>query len=89
MAHPDRTLRGVARKFTAKEHARIKTIPESLVDGLSETIAHEILGQSVIFEVVRCLMGHLAKQWLTWLGWSERGASRGERTRCQDHAIAA
>lgn len=89
LAHPDRTLRGVARKFTAKEHARIKTIPESLIDGLSETIAHEILGQSVIFEVVRCLMGHLAKQWLTWLGWSERGASRGERTRCQDHAIAA
>lgn len=34
------------RLFTAKEHLRIKGIPENLVDGCSNTIAHEIAGQS-------------------------------------------
>lgn len=39
---------GKKRLLTPKEHARVKTIPEHLVEGLSNTIAHEILGQSVI-----------------------------------------
>lgn len=39
---------GKQRLFTPVEHARIKTIPEELVAGLSDTVAHEILGQSVI-----------------------------------------
>lgn len=39
----------LSRLFTVAEHARIKTIPESAVEGLSETKAHEVLGQSVIF----------------------------------------
>ena len=40
---------GLQRLFTAEEHARIKTIPEHLINGLSETVAHEVLGQSVIY----------------------------------------
>ncbi|MFZ5883646.1 MAG: DNA cytosine methyltransferase, partial [Chloroflexota bacterium] len=36
------------RIFTPVEHARLKTIPEGLVKGLSDTIAHEILGQSIV-----------------------------------------
>lgn len=39
---------GLQRLFTPKEHARIKTIPEYLIAGLSATRAHEVLGQSVI-----------------------------------------
>jgi len=46
VGHPsDPTL---ARLFTAREHARIKGIPEHLIKGLSEKKAHEVLGQSVI-----------------------------------------
>lgn len=38
---------GLERLFTPVEHARVKSVPERLVSGLSKTTAHEILGQSV------------------------------------------
>jgi DNA (cytosine-5)-methyltransferase 1 len=41
----------LSRLLTVREHARVKTIPESMVEGLSDTKAHEVLGQSVIFTV--------------------------------------
>jgi DNA (cytosine-5)-methyltransferase 1 len=42
---------GFSRLFTPKEHARLKGIPENLIKGLSKTIAHEILGQSVLYPI--------------------------------------
>ncbi len=55
---------GLSRLFTPVEHCRVKGIPESVIDGLSDTVAHEILGQSVIypvFEAVAFELGtHLA-----------------------------
>jgi DNA (cytosine-5)-methyltransferase 1 len=38
------------RQFTPTEHTRIKGIPERLVSGLSTTLAHELLGQSICYE---------------------------------------
>ena len=38
------------RQFTPAEHARMKTIPPHLLRGASDTIQHEIAGQSVIYE---------------------------------------
>lgn len=38
----------LSRLLTPREHARVKTCPEQLVDGVSDTTAHEVLGQSVI-----------------------------------------
>jgi DNA (cytosine-5)-methyltransferase 1 len=53
------------RLLTPVEHARVKSIPESLVDGLSATIAHQILGQSVLHSafvsVGRLLGAHFQK----------------------------
>lgn len=46
LAHPSRP--GYSRLLTSREHARIKGVPTSLVAGLSEKVAHEVLGQSVI-----------------------------------------
>lgn len=46
LAHPSGD--GRLRLLTPLEHARVKTIPPQLVSGCSNTIAHEILGQSVI-----------------------------------------
>lgn len=43
------------RLLSPTEHAKIKTVPFSVVNGLSATIAHQILGQGVIFNVVRSL----------------------------------
>lgn len=37
------------RQFTPAEHARMKGIPERLVQGLSQTTAHELLGQSICY----------------------------------------
>jgi DNA (cytosine-5)-methyltransferase 1 len=45
----------LSRLFTATEHARLKGIPPSMVDGLSETIAHEVLGQSVVYPVFQAV----------------------------------
>lgn len=36
------------RLLTPTEHARVKTIPEALIEGLSATTAHQCLGQSVL-----------------------------------------
>lgn len=35
------------RLFSAAEHARIKSIPANLIEGLPKSVAHEIMGQSV------------------------------------------
>lgn len=45
--HPDDP--DLLRQLTAAEHARIKQVPEHLIEGLSNTIAHEVLGQSVVY----------------------------------------
>ena len=50
----------LSRLFTPLEHARLKGVPQSLIEGLSETTAHELLGQSVIgpvFEAVGYSLG--------------------------------
>lgn len=47
LKHPTNPL--LSRLFTPVEHARVKGIPESIIEGISETTAHEGLGQSVIF----------------------------------------
>ena len=44
--HPSRP--GYSRLLTPSEHARIKGIPPTLVAGLSDTVAHQVLGQSVV-----------------------------------------
>lgn len=38
------------RQFSPSEHARIKGCPAHLISGLSATIAHELLGQSICYE---------------------------------------
>lgn len=40
---------GLQRLLTPAEHARVKGIPETLVDGASDTLAHEVLGQSILY----------------------------------------
>lgn len=45
LQHPSDPER--SRLLSAAEHARVKGVPAALVDGLSNTRAHEILGQSV------------------------------------------
>lgn len=65
MLHP--INKALSRLFNKREHARIKKAPESIVDGLSETVAHQILGNGVIvslFEALAYSIGVVAKRQL-------------------------
>ena len=47
LEHPtDPTL---SRLLTAAEHARVKGVPVALIQGLSETNAHQLLGQGIVY----------------------------------------
>jgi len=46
---------------TAREHARIKGVPEHLIEGLSQTTAHELLGQGICVSPFIQVGKHLAK----------------------------
>lgn len=56
--HPDDP--DLMRLLTPGEHAAVKTIPPELVSGLSWTLAHTILGNSVIWEAWRSVGRHVA-----------------------------
>lgn len=47
------------RGFTPAEHSRIKGIPESLIEGLSDTVAHQVLGQSIVYPVFQAVGAHM------------------------------
>ncbi|MGP8437772.1 DNA cytosine methyltransferase [Paraburkholderia fungorum] len=55
--HPENP--DLLRQLTAAEHARVKGVPPHLVDGLSETIAHEVLGQGVVYEPFKDVGQHV------------------------------
>lgn len=64
LIHP--TNPDLLRPFTVAEHARIKEVPEHLVQGLSKTEGHVLLGQSVAYAPVRALfrrIGECVQQW--------------------------
>lgn len=50
---------GLLRQLTPMEHARVKEAPEHLVCGLSDTVAHEVLGQSVVYPPFRDVGHHV------------------------------
>lgn len=51
LQHPtDPTL---LRKLTSAEHARVKGVPAELVAGLSENLAHQLLGQGIAYQPFR------------------------------------
>lgn len=64
--HPanDRLL----RQLTPAEHARVKGVPESFVEGLSITAAHEMLGQSILMKPFRALGRGIGESFAAWDG---------------------
>lgn len=57
LAHP--TNPDLLRQFTVTEHARIKGVPAHLVEGLSKTDGHIILGQGIAYKPVVQLFRHI------------------------------
>lgn len=66
IVHPEQSE--LSRLFTPGEHCRIKGIPEELIDGLSDTTAHEILGQSVVYPAFEALASSLGNSLWNWTG---------------------
>lgn len=64
LQHP--TEPGLLRIPTAREHARCKGVPEALITGLSQTTAHELLGQGIVYGPFRHLAKHLAMTLKNW-----------------------
>jgi len=67
--HPENPQ--LLRQFTAVEHARIKEVPEHLVDGLSNTIAHEVLGQGIVYPPFRDVGAHVGNALNQFVGRDE------------------
>lgn len=66
IVHPEQPE--LSRIFTPIEHCRVKGIPEELIQGLSDTVAHQILGQSVVFPAFEALALALGKSLWNWVG---------------------
>ena len=67
LLHPD----GVrSRLFTVREHCALKGIPEDMIEGLSDTIAHQVLGQSVIYPAFQAVARHVGSHLSTWANHS-------------------
>lgn len=59
VVHP--TNPDLSRLLTPIEHCRAKGIPESLIAGLSDTKAHEVLGQAVIYPAFQAVARSLGR----------------------------
>lgn len=57
LRHPENA--SLSRILTPVEHARVKAIPLSVIDGLSDTVAHQVLGQSIVFPVFQAVALYL------------------------------
>lgn len=48
LTHP--TEPELSRLLTAAEHARVKGVPDHLIEGLSDSVAHQLLGQGIVYD---------------------------------------
>lgn len=64
LSHP--TDKKLTRLFSTVEHARLKTIPENIIRGLSQSTSHEALGQSCIYAAFKAVGVHLANHLNRW-----------------------
>jgi DNA (cytosine-5)-methyltransferase 1 len=63
LKHPDNVR---SRLFTLVEHCRLKGIPENMIDGLSETIGHQVLGQSICFPAFQAVGRYIGQHLKSW-----------------------
>lgn len=73
------------RLLSPQEHARVKDIPEHLIEGLSDTVAHEVLGQSVIHSVFRGVGEHIGDALNKEVGRNERVPAHVDPVRDAEH----
>ncbi len=64
LVHPSNP--DLKRLLTPIEHSRVKTIPEEVTDGNCDTVAHEILGQSVVYAQFYAVAAYVGGQLMRW-----------------------
>lgn len=64
MVHPEDD--SLARIFTPLEHCRLKGVPAKMIEGLADTTAHQILGQSVIYPAFFAVAKQLGTSLAAW-----------------------
>lgn len=64
LAHPENP--DLLRQFTVVEHARIKQVPECLVEGLNKTDGHILLGQGIAYAPVVALFKRIGECLKIW-----------------------
>lgn len=77
----------LSRLFTGAEHARIKEVPEHLVDGLSNTLAHEVLGQGIVYPPFRDVGRHVGNALNRFAG--KAGVDAGQHATSDDERPAS
>jgi DNA (cytosine-5)-methyltransferase 1 len=65
LAHP--TDPELLRQFSVNEHARIKEVPEKLVEGLNKTDGHILLGQGIAYAPVKELFRRIGQSITKWV----------------------
>jgi DNA (cytosine-5)-methyltransferase 1 len=66
LRHP--TNEKLSRLFAPLEQAQVKGISEKMIEDLPSTIAHEVLGQPVIFSVFQAIAAYQGKALLRQFG---------------------
>ena len=75
------------RQLLPVEHARLKEVPEHLVDGLSNTIAHEVLGQGIVYPPFRDLGQHVGNALNRFIGREEVELEGRTKSLCEGAAL--
>ena len=52
----------LSRLLTAQEHARVKGVPAELIESMPETLAHQLLGQGIVYEPFRAVGQRIAER---------------------------
>lgn len=69
VVHPENPE--LLRLLTPTEHSAVKGIPAHLVEGLSSTVAHEVLGQSIVYSPFRDVAHHVGNSINRFAGRAE------------------
>lgn len=71
------------RLLTEVEHALIKGVPVHLIEGLSKTIAHQLLGQGIVYEPFRKVGERIAQHLLSYASGEQIDESEGSSSEVQ------
>lgn len=86
LQHPENPA--LLRLLTAAEHARVKGVPVQLIEGLSETTAHQLLGQGIVYEPFRAVGQRIGRLCCRCVSEPSGGPTRPMRTTVLRRATA-